>query len=87
MLPLIADNKKTNGDFLIIEVSFADKPPLVPFTNGLLYQTTIVKDKKKEIWRLDSILFTAPPIAPATWVVRAKFAPGLAEKITEAFKK
>jgi hypothetical protein len=77
----------TNDDFLTIEVSFAEKPPLVLFTNGLLVQTTIVKDKKKEIWRLDSMLFTDPPIIPSTWLVRVKFAPALAEKITEVFKK
>jgi len=78
---------KNNDDFLVIEVSFAEKPPLIPFTNGLLAQTTIVKNKKMEVWRLDSLLYTDPPIIPASWVVRTKFAPALSEKIAEVFGK
>jgi len=87
VIPTIMDTKKDNNDFLVIEVSFADKQPLIPFTNGLLVQTTVVKNKERDILRLDSALFTDPPIVPPAWVARVKFAPALAEKIAEIFKK
>jgi len=84
---IISTLSKNNDDFLVIEVLLADRPPLIPFTNGLLAQATIVKNKKMEVWRLDSLLFTDPPIMPASWVVRVKLAPTLSEKIAEVFGK
>lgn len=84
----VIPNKKDGNDFLLVKVSLADKPPIVPIlTNGIVVLTAIVEKNGKILWRMDGGNFTDPPIVPASWVVRVKMAPALAKSLAESFKK